>query len=59
MLTKIALAVTPIALAALVAIAWSNSHTLALHERDLIRLHDEVSHLRELVEQKLLKKETP
>jgi hypothetical protein len=55
MLAKVALAVAPVALAAMVALAWANSHTIALHERELASLRAEVAHLRELVEQKMLK----
>jgi hypothetical protein len=55
-LVRLAAAVVPLALTALVAIAWANSHTLAVQARDLEALESEVAHLRQLVEQELTRK---
>jgi hypothetical protein len=50
---KLLAAIVPLLLAALVAIAWNNSHTMAVQGRDIAALHLEVQHLRELIEKPL------
>ena len=50
---KIAVALAPVMLAALVGIAWSNSHTLAVLGARLEDNVKQLDHLREVVEQRL------
>lgn len=46
-------AVVPLLLAALTAIAWNNSHTLAVQTRDIEAMQLELEHLRALIEKPL------
>ena len=51
--SKVATALVPLLLAALVTIGWQNSHTLALQAREIAAMDVELKHLRELVEHEM------
>ena len=51
---KVLAALIPVLLGALVTLAWQNSHRLVVITNDLEHVEDEVSHLRNLVEQRLV-----
>lgn len=49
-LIKVAAAVAPVLLGALVTIGWQNSHTLAVLNAEVANSERELEHLRELIE---------
>ena len=50
---KIAVALAPVMLAALVGIAWSNSHTLAVLSKQVESEEKQLDRLRDVVDQRL------
>ena len=50
---KVAVALVPMTVGTLAALAWSNSHTLALLRREYADLLAEQQHQRDLLEQRL------
>lgn len=52
-ISKLFIALIPVLLAALVTIAWQNSHTLTVLTHRIERNERETQHLRELIEEEL------
>ena len=50
---KVAIALVPLGLGALVAVAWSNSHSMALLAQEYRDIQAEQQHQRVLLEQRL------